>query len=72
MLAREAGQRVISRNRPSESRTKALRPLPTIASISAISQLVPGKFIYLVQNGDGDHIVVKNENHPRDAETVSH
>jgi hypothetical protein len=71
-LAREAGQLVITRNRLSESRMKVLRPLPTIASITAISQLVPGKFIYLVLNGDGDHIVVKNENHPRDAETVSH
>ncbi|MCU0626937.1 MAG: hypothetical protein MUF21_10715 [Gemmatimonadaceae bacterium] len=53
------------------TRPAPLRPLSELKNIQSISQLVPGKFIYLVLNGDGDTLVVKNENHPGDAPTVA-
>ncbi|MCU0635855.1 MAG: hypothetical protein MUE41_13350 [Gemmatimonadaceae bacterium] len=49
-----------------------IAPLPTLKDIAGLVPLVNGKFIYLVDNGDGEQLVVKGEVHGADAATVSH
>ncbi|MCU0647066.1 MAG: hypothetical protein MUF00_03685 [Gemmatimonadaceae bacterium] len=50
----------------------SLAPLSTLADIKGLVQLVPRKNIYLVENGDGQQLVVKGEVHGGDTATVSH